>query len=417
MTTEYGYTKPRLHDYSGNLSKGWYIGFSMTDPATGIRKAFQLRLNINSIKLKSERYFQGRLGVKLVSDSLAGGWNPFEELLESFLDKEREIVAPINHKTLIQAIDFGLDNGSWSKKTKQCYKGTADFYKEAAKSLGLHNIPIQKVTKQHVMQITNKVKKDRSWSNKSVNKNVIYFAAVLKVVKDWEIIPHNPAHDITRLPETESEKYIPYTAQEKKDIHKALFVDHFRFYVIFMITYHTGIRPKEVLALKVRDINLSQDEIKIIPDSLADNSKNKKIRRVPINPHLKQLFLRLDLLNYPSDYYVFGSPYPKGGNHIHGYKRMPGTSHPDYFKPSLNRIPRNNITRQWKELIWKGEGIHKFMYAAKHTGGDDKLLAGVDLDALKDMYGHYSTQMTEKYLSKLKQVHKQKIIEKSPDFL
>jgi integrase len=244
------------------------------------------------------------------------------------------------------------------------------------------------------MQLTNQIKKERDWSNKAVNKNVGYFAGILKILKDWEIIPHNPAHDIAKLPEAESEKYTPYTSKDKKDIKDALLPDHFRFYVLFMIVYHTGIRPKEVLALKVSDINLTNNEIKIVPDLKEGNSKTKSIRHVPINPHLKELLLQLGLDQYHGNNYVFGSPYSNGQNHLTGHKRQLGMSHPDYFKPSPNRIPRNNITRLWKELIWEGARVHKYLYAAKHTGGDDKILAGVDLDALRDLYGHSSKQMT-----------------------
>jgi len=42
-------------------------------------------------------------------------------------------------------------------------------------------------------------------------------------------------------------------------------------------------------------------------------------------------------------------------------------------------------------------GIEKHQYALKHTGADDKILAGVPLEALRDLYGHSSKLMTEKY--------------------
>ncbi len=52
----------------------------------------------------------------------------------------------------------------------------------------------------------------------------------------------------------------------------------------------------------------------------------------------------------------------------------------------------------------------------KHTGCDDKILAGIDLDALKELYGHSSKYMTENYASVLKQVNRKKIVKLSPSF-
>jgi len=56
------------------------------------------------------------------------------------------------------------------------------------------------------------------------------------------------------------------------------------------------------------------------------------------------------------------------------------------------------------------------MYGLKHKGGDDKLLAGISLDALRELYGHSSKQMTERYVTKLFQIHSEEILDKSPEF-
>ena len=56
------------------------------------------------------------------------------------------------------------------------------------------------------------------------------------------------------------------------------------------------------------------------------------------------------------------------------------------------------------------------MYGLKHKGTDDKLLAGIPLDALRSMYGHSSKRMTERYASKLFEIHAKEIVSKSPEF-
>jgi len=401
-------TKAKLYDCGGSIRKRWFVGFSFNG------KRYQVRMGLNFIKNKSDRQELGKKVCCIVDNALANGWDPSIITIDKYLSKEAEDRkgGNINRLSFVEAVDFALEKGSWAKKTKLGFNSTATYFKDSAKKIGLQHLPIVELKKQHIMQMAAQAKKDKSWSNTSYNKYVNYLSVILSVLVNWDIIPHNPAHEIKKLPVAETNKYEPYTKAEKKEIYDALHDKHYLFYVFFMVVYHAGARPKEVLALKIRDIRFDINEIHILPDLEEENSKTKKIRRIPINPHLLVLLDSLGLDRYPANHYVFGSPYGSGtGN------RGRGAKHPDYFKPSTTRIKRDTVTKLWKELIWEGAGVHKYLYAAKHTGGDDKILAGVDLDALRDLYGHSSKQMTEKYVSRLKEVHKRKIIEKSPDFL
>lgn len=48
------------------------------------------------------------------------------------------------------------------------------------------------------------------------------------------------------------------------------------------VVYHTGIQPKEVLALRLKDINLKSKLITLAPDVKEENSNDNNVRRVPI---------------------------------------------------------------------------------------------------------------------------------------
>ena len=54
------------------------------------------------------------------------------------------------------------------------------------------------------------------------------------------------------------------------------------------------------------------------------------------------------------------------------------------------------------------------MYALKHLGANRKILAGLELDSLRELYGHTSKLMTEKYAKVVKEVHRKNILENSP---
>ncbi len=74
------------------------------------------------------------------------------------------------------------------------------------------------------------------------------------------------------------------------------------------------------------------------------------------------------------------------------------------------------VTKLWKSHVIDSLGINKYMYSMKHSGADEKILSGISLDALQDMYGHSSKLMTKKYITKLKEVYHREIISKSTDF-
>ena len=56
------------------------------------------------------------------------------------------------------------------------------------------------------------------------------------------------------------------------------------------------------------------------------------------------------------------------------------------------------------------------LYALKKHGANAKILAGVSIGALKDLFGHSSELTTAIYITKLKEINRKEILEKSPKF-
>lgn len=395
------FTEPVLCHYDFNLEKSWFVYFDITNKLTGETRRVQKRGGLeggsnNYWKTKDERLRAGNALKKYWVEMLDFGWHPFEKTGEQLIYP----TTPFN-----DALDFALSKCKVAKKTMQGYSGTVDFCKAAAKKLGYDHRPVKDIERTHIRLILEQVQKERDWSNHAYNKNLGYLAAVLSQLEQWDVIKFNPAHRIKCLPVTETQKYVPLTDEEKETIREHLFVHHYRFFVYLMVIYHTGIRSKEVLALRIKDVDLKNDVISILPDLESENSKTKNIRKVPVNNHLKLFLKQLQLHEYKGDYYVFGSPYESGkGNKGSSKGRKSGALHPDYFKPSSVMIKRDTVTRLWKRIVIddEGIGIKKHQYALKHTGADAKILAGIDLDALRELYGHSSKFMTEKYARKVK---------------
>lgn len=407
MPTGISFTAVELCTYGEDITKPWFVYFDITDHSLGITVRKQFRGGINYYSSVKERLNAGDILKRYWEERLKDGWSPFMNAGVSNLSKMK----------FIESLDWALSKCNTASKTKKDYSSTVGFFKEAARKLGYDKAIISGIKKQHIMLMLDEIKATRKWSNNAYNKNTVYISGVLSRLVEYMVIEHNPAHDIKRLPVTESDMFETITDKEKLIIRDHITKTHPAYFTYLMLIYHTGIRPKECLALKLSDVHLGGKYIKIKPEIEEENSKTKTIRIVPLNVHI------LELLNYhlafydDHSFYLFGSPNASVGKRGHNKKSISGSIKTDYFLPSSFPIKRDTTTKWWKRVVWKELGIHKYQYALKHTGGDDKILAGIPIDALKEMYGHSSKFMTEKYAKKIKGVYREQIIVNSPDFL
>lgn len=407
MQESVSFTEPKLYDYKGDLSKKWFVYYEVYNGEKQIRK--QIRSVINFGTTTEERKKLAKKVIALLKEQLK------EEHKIVVVKSEAEKLASMTFK---KALEFALKEckPAVASKTYAGYALTKKYFLAVADEIA--DIEITRIKKLHIKLLLQRGQEKYTWSNKRYNKIYEYLRGILSRLVDWEIIEHNPASKIKLLPVAETQKFIPYTIDEKKTIADHLFINHYRFYVFLLFVYHKGVRPKEVLALKIKDIDFTGNLITIMPDLAEENSKTKTIRRIPLSHELLPFIRELNLSEYDKEMYVFGSPYESGqGNRGSAKGQRTGAFHPDYFKPSFTRIKRDTVTKFWNKIVKKNLGIDKYLYAAKHTGGDDKILAGMDIDALKELYGHSSKYMTEKYVSQLKEIYRKHIIEHSPSFV
>jgi len=120
-----------------------------------------------------------------------------------------------------------------------------------------------------------------------------------------------------------------------------------------------------------------------------------------------QHFLKIGADEVDPEFYLFGSfPY----NHKHRAKLKLD------FIPGPNKQIRDTATKRWKKIIKDGLGINVNLYSNKHAGADAKILAGIELDSLRELYGHESKLMTMTYAKKVKQIYRDDIMNNSPEF-
>src|SRR5690606_36564793 len=146
------------------------------------------------------------------------------------------------------------------------------------------------------------------------------------------ILENNPAHKIKNLPIENNESNSTATPEQHKIIKSHLIDHHYNFFVFVISIFHTGIRPWELLQIKIEYINFKTFEIKLP----ADITKTKKERIVPINGHLMHHIINIGAHDVPEHYYLFGSFRKAGAGNV-GPKKD--------FIPRPTRLSRDTATK------------------------------------------------------------------------
>lgn len=382
------YTIPKVVKYD-DLSKPWFVYFRYN------KVLFRYKYGINYIDNYKKREIEANLLRDALYQKLREGWNP----------QIPDLIQQQSNLTFIEALDFAIDKKipNIGKKTLSGYSGTINFIKTAVKKIDMVQLPIVDTKRAHVKLMMEKAKEDRNWTNNAYNKHLNHLKAILSELIQWDIIETNPAHKINNLEVAESDANTPASAKEIEVIKKELETKHIEFNIFLITIFHTGIRPEEILKITLGMVDLENSEI-VLP---AEITKTKRKRIVPINQHLMVHYKNMSFERLPKDYYLFGSFREPGKGNIGKHKD---------FIPGPTHINRDTATKRWEKIVKKGLGIQMNMYALKHHGANMKILAGLELDSLRELYGHTSKLMTEKYAKVVKEVHRKNILENSPEF-
>lgn len=351
--------------------------------------AKRYKKGINDLRTASERRDQAGADAYKLWEALHAGWNPLQVPWPFFGE---ELVRQ-KSMSFNQAIDF-----CYKEKIKTLAQGSIYNYrhvKEAIKKTaiksGYAERRITDIERRDIRAIIAEAKEDYDWTAKARNQYLGILKSLLTVLIDKDIIAVNPAHKIKPEKQPERIKYKRVSEKDRNDIHEHLskYAPDYLDFICFV--YDTGIRPKELHLIRLSDINLANREITV----RAEIAKTGKERTLPITDTMLSIIANREIHNLPADWYLFSSK-----------KFAPG---PAAYWPSAGR-------RWWKKLVQDELGIDAKLYGLKHSGMDAKILAGIDIRALKELAGHGSEQMTERYIDELKEIHKRKIIEKAPSF-
>lgn len=384
------YTIPKLN----KSSKYWYVHYRYD----GIQFRETNGYNkIEDLKLRESKYNELCQSIEI---ELRNGWNP----------NIKEGLQLHNDMYVVEALKFALEKKRKEvcKNTYSSYRGSINYFEYMAIKLKIDRLKITDLKRIHVKLLMDEIRVEKKWSNNTFNTHLLHLKVILTVLIKWDIIEANPATNIDNLKVDKESKFNnPASDLDIETIKKTLIDKDYNFYLFCITIFHTGIRPVELLKVTLGMLSLVNDEFHL-PSTIT---KNKKSRTVPINKYLKEHYIKMNFSKLPKDYYLFGSFKSPGK----GKKKKENKLKPD-FLPSPLPIIRKHASIRWNTIVKDGLGIKMNLYAMKHYGADKKILAGMNMDSLRELYGHSSKLMTEKYAKIIKEVYRKDIMDNSPDF-
>lgn len=326
---------------TGKLSKRWWIDYYLNGK--------RIREPISTNKKEAEKVLIQRI-------------NSINENKHPILKKKE------NKK--IKFVDFSKKYiKEYSKPFKKSYHNDISRIKNLMPYFG--DLYIHEIKSFHLIEYR-KIRSQEKAKNRnnlvsptSINRELALLRNMLHMASEWYEMELKPIK-VEMAKEVQKERVLS-ESEIRILIDKS--IPPLKYFII--VALNTGMRKGEILSLEWNQVNLEQGFITLV----AQKTKSKKMRRVPFNLSLRELFCKLQL-NRSGQRYVFENP--KTGK------------------------PYTDLKRRWYSLL-KETGIEDIRFHdLRHTFATYSLLRkGGNLVSLQETLGHSDISTTSRYTKAL----------------
>lgn len=349
----------RLVDCDGDLSKRWYVYYTVKNEETGKWVRFTHWISKKSFT-RSQRFEEYMSIKKRIDAKLNQGWNP---MINSYRGET----------TLEATVEKFLKNrkGYLRQRTMATYKSHAKRFLEWAVKNRIAKLNISKfnyyLANDYMSYLTDKFKiNNRTWNNHLQSMRTLF-----NYLLDQEYIVANPFLRIHDRKVDQSD-LVALSRSELQLVSEKLPDYNHDLYVVALLVFNCFLRPQEIVRLRVRHLkNLGR--ILSIPGEVSKNSKNQT---VVVPEKVRDQIAKMDL-DYPTDWFVFSTNLRRG-------KR---------------EIAPTRIAGKWRKFA-DAHNLKKGIYALKHTGNGMALENGANARDLQLQNRHGSLDETQKYLDR-----------------
>jgi len=261
------------------------------------------------------------------------------------------------------------------------------------------NTKLKDVTSVHLQKVLNK---RAGYSKSEVGKLMYTIKDIFNQARDSEppLIVRNPAAKLT-MPKTYTGKRRSITDAERTMMLKT--AETHPAGLMFRTMLYCGLRPGEIMALKWKDIDFKEKNIRVTTAKESGSNRIKEpkteagIREVPIPDVLLS-----DLITLNRE--IKGSPFQSVFHQLKSDK--PHTEASFYcawhsFKREMDI--QNGAKLYRNKIILSVLASDLEPYCLRHTFGTDCQTAGIDIDVIRQWLGHEDITTTMTYLHTSKQ--------------
>jgi integrase len=195
----------------------------------------------------------------------------------------------------------------------------------------------------------------------TVNREITIMKKMFNLAIDWSFTEENPVQKVKLFSEKDRQKERIITEEEEKNLLEAC-----PGYVrpIIDTALNTGMRRGEIFNLEWKQVDLKERTIRVV------YTKSGKDRIIPVNDRMNQVLL--------------------------GQKQLNGKSPFVFPNPDTGR-PYTDIKKSFK-CACGNAGIKDLRFHdLRHTFASRLVRAGVDLITVRDLLGHFSVRVTQRY--------------------
>jgi len=234
---------------------------------------------------------------------------------------------------------------------------------------------LDKLKKLHIQDLANKLYEDYNLSSKTIKNYINLVSSILEKAVEWNYLKENVAKNVTipknyNKPKKEQEIY---NNEEIKKLFKVLQNESDPFKTMVYISFYTGARRGEVLALRWKDIDLDKNIIHIVQNKIRKvdgtkikETKNKRSRSF-VAPQVLMTKIQEIYNNQDKESLLF-----------------------DYYPATY--------TRMWQEFIKRNHLKYITLHDLRHTNGSILASKGVDIVTIAKRLGHLPATASAYYL-------------------
>ncbi len=376
---------PHLNNCGGDLTKKWYVEYSIRNPQTGEMERVRHYDGINQFSTYKERIAAAQKAIKHYTKHIEAGIISHQKVLEyedlllydgqgSFSKKRN---APAGHIKLYLSEFLKKKHLEVNVNSIRSYTSQLRVFYEYVEIKKLTNKPATCYTREIITDFLSSLVENKKLSRITIRKYEELLHNFFGFLKTKKVIQENPVYDIPKMGAIKDEAPAAIPKYMRTMLQDIIEPEDTQLWLFINFIFYMAIRPgNELRLLRLNQINYASKTIIIY----SDTSKNNDTGAVDIPDQLFDLIVnKWKLQTYNQGLYAFG---------ING-------------EPGDIPLGKNNMKNRhtkFRKRLKLPESVK--LYSWKHSGAQELADAGASIYEIQRHLRHRDITTTEKYLKK-----------------